>query len=55
VFQQGCYSSCVLVVLPGEDQRACVCVCVCKSAIALYLNVIERDCNRSANKSNPPS
>jgi hypothetical protein len=36
----------------------CVCVCVCaavnykvsKSAILLYLNVIKRDCNQSANK-----
>jgi hypothetical protein len=25
---------------------------VCRSAIALYLNVIKRDCNRSANKTN---
>jgi hypothetical protein len=46
MIQWDCYSSCVLVVLPGEDQ------CVCKSAIAPYLNVIERDCNQGANKSN---
>jgi hypothetical protein len=26
----------------------------CKSAIALYLSVIKRTCNRSANKSNHP-
>jgi hypothetical protein len=30
VIQWDCYSSCVLVVVPGEDQ------CLCKSAIALY-------------------
>jgi hypothetical protein len=35
VIQWDCYSSCVLVVVQGED--LCVCVCVCKSAIALYL------------------
>jgi hypothetical protein len=28
---------------------------VCKSAIALCLNVIKRDCNQSANKSNHPN
>jgi hypothetical protein len=49
VIQWDCYSSCVLVVVPGEDQ------CVCKSAIALYLNVIKRDCNQGANKSNHPN
>jgi hypothetical protein len=27
---------------------------VCKSAISLYLNVIERVCNQAANKSNHP-
>jgi hypothetical protein len=27
---------------------------LCKSAIALYLNVIKRTCNRRANKSNHP-
>jgi hypothetical protein len=27
---------------------------VCKAAIALYLNVIKRDCNQSVNKSNYP-
>jgi hypothetical protein len=30
-------------------------LCVCKSAIALYLNVIKRDCNQGANKSNRPN
>jgi hypothetical protein len=30
-------------------------VCVCKSATALYLYVIKRDFNRSANKSNHPN
>jgi hypothetical protein len=28
---------------------------MCKSAIALYLNMIKRTCNRSANKSNHPN
>jgi hypothetical protein len=44
-----CYGSCVLVVVPGEDQF------VCKSAIAQYLNVIKRDWNQGANKSNHPN
>jgi hypothetical protein len=28
---------------------------LCKSVIALYLSVIKRTCNRSANKSNHPN
>jgi hypothetical protein len=28
VIQWDCYSSCVLVVVPGEDQFVCVCLCV---------------------------
>jgi hypothetical protein len=32
-----------------------VCVCMCKSAIALYLNIIKRECNQGANKSNNPN
>jgi hypothetical protein len=40
-----------------ENPSACVTVNwkVCKSAIALYLNVIKRDCDQSANKSNHPN
>jgi hypothetical protein len=45
----GRYRSYVLIVVPGEGQ------CVCKSAIALYLNVIKRNCNQGANKSNHPN
>jgi hypothetical protein len=39
-----------------ENPSACETVGwkVCKSAIALYLSVIKRTCNRSANKSNHP-
>jgi hypothetical protein len=51
VIKWHCYtrSSCILVVVPGEDQ------CVRKSAIALYLIVIKIDCNQGANKSNLPN
>jgi hypothetical protein len=40
VIQWDCYSSCIIMVVPGEDQ------CVCKSVIApycLYLSVIKRE------------
>jgi hypothetical protein len=40
-----------------EDPSACVTL-KCKlwrSTIALYLNVIKRDCNQGANKSNHPN
>jgi hypothetical protein len=47
--ESDCYSSCVLVVVPGEDQ------CMCKPVTALYLDVIKRDCNEGANKSNHPN
>jgi hypothetical protein len=41
----------------AEDPGACVTVNsnLWKSTIALYLNVIERTCNRSVNKSNHPN
>jgi hypothetical protein len=40
-----------------ENPSACATVNlkVCKSAIALYLNVIKRDCKQSANKPNHPN
>jgi hypothetical protein len=40
-----------------ENRSTCAAVnCkLCESAIALYLTVIKIDCNRSANKSNPPN
>jgi hypothetical protein len=40
-----------------ENPSACVTVNwkVCKSAIALYLSVIKRTCNKVANKSTHPN
>jgi hypothetical protein len=40
-----------------EDPSACATVNwkVCKSAIALYLSVIEGTCNQGVNKSNHPN
>jgi hypothetical protein len=44
-------------LLKTENPSACATVNwkVCKSAIALYLSVIKRTCNRSSNKSNQPN
>jgi hypothetical protein len=44
-------------LMETENPSACATVKrkVCKSAIELYLNVIKRDCNQGANKSNHPN
>jgi hypothetical protein len=46
----------VRLVKTGNPSECATVTCkVCKSAIALYLSVIKRTCNKAANKSNHPN